>query len=57
MGGFRSVAIASLVMFALTARGEAQMAGTLDLQTNCEHGLAGVRTVGNNGFQLPVAGG
>ena len=36
MGGFRSVAIASLVMFALTARGEAQMAGTLDLQTNCE---------------------
>jgi hypothetical protein len=52
----RAVAIASLMMLSLTSRVEAQLTGTLDLQTNCEKALTGLRLTGNM-FQLPVTGG
>src|SRR5262245_72220 len=56
MQTFRGLAIACLIMLALTSRANAQIAGTLDLQTHCEKAIAGIRITGDM-FQLPVAGG
>jgi len=50
---FGGVAIACLIAIALTSSVKAQIAGTLDMQTNCEHALAGMRTVGDQ-YQLRV---
>jgi hypothetical protein len=56
MRSFQSLFIAGLIVLAFVSRAEAQLSGSLDLQTNCERGLAGIKLSGGT-FQLPVAGG
>ena len=53
---FRGAVVIAFLLLALPSRAQAQMAGTLDLQTHCERALAGIRLQGDM-FQLPVAGG